>query len=94
MSLVNDRERQMEIRSMEKGDGVLVEVQDAGSGWEDQHSTSMFEPFFTTKESGIGMGLTISRSIIEAHGGRLWAERGTPYGATMRFSLPMTEKPI
>jgi PAS domain S-box-containing protein len=94
MSVINDRAREMEIRSIGKHDSVLVEVQDSGPGWEDQHSISMFEPFFTTKEDGIGMGLTISRSIVEAHGGKLWAERRIPCGATMRFSLPRTEKTL
>jgi PAS domain S-box-containing protein len=89
MSAVRDRERKLQIRSIGKPDCVVVEVQDSGAGWDDQDATSMFDPFFTTKKDGIGMGLTISRSIIEAHGGQLWAERRAPYGATLRFSLPV-----
>jgi C4-dicarboxylate-specific signal transduction histidine kinase len=92
MSSVNDRARELRIRSVRKPDCFLVEVEDSGPGWQGEHSESMFEAFFTTKKDGIGMGLTISRSIIEAHGGALWATRGTPYGATMRFSLPIAEK--
>ena len=52
----------------------------------------IFDPFFTTKKDGIGMGLTISRSIIEAHGGRLRAEPGKPHGAILKFSLPIAAK--
>jgi len=89
MTSITDRKRELQIRSIGKPDCILVEVQDSGPGWDDQHATSMFDPFFTTKTNGIGMGLTISRSIIEAHGGQLWAERGTPFGATLRFSLPV-----
>jgi PAS domain S-box-containing protein len=80
------------IRSSVNADGLLVQVEDTGHGWDPKHSSSIFDPFFTTKKDGIGMGLTISRSIVEAHGGRLWAERRTPHGATMNFSLPVVAK--
>ena len=52
----------------------------------------MFEPFFTTKPTGMGMGLPISRTIVEAHGGRLWAENVAGGGAAFRFTLPVTQK--
>jgi len=66
----------------------LVHVQDTGPGWDARDVNSIFDPFFTTKKDGIGMGLTISRSIVETHGGRLWAERNS-HGATLSFSLPI-----
>ena len=92
MRAVNDRPRQLHLRSVRKPDSVLVQVDDSGIGWNDQDSNFLFDAFFTTKEDGIGMGLTISRSIIEAHGGRLWGERRAPYGATMTFSLPIAAR--
>jgi PAS domain S-box-containing protein len=93
MSETSDRPRQVFVKSFRESDCLVVEVHDSGEGWEEQHSASMFDPFFTTKKGGIGMGLTISRSIIETHGGRLWAERGTPHGAILKFTLPIPVKP-
>jgi two-component system, LuxR family, sensor kinase FixL len=92
MSAVVDRPRHLHFRSMMNGESVYVHVEDSGRGWEEQHMDLMFDPFFTTKKDGIGMGLTISRSIIEAHGGQLRAQRKTPYGATMSFSLPIASR--
>jgi signal transduction histidine kinase len=66
---------------------VLIQVQDTGVGISAAQSDIMFNPFFTTKPEGIGMGLTISRSIIEAHGGTLWAASGET-GAILNFTLP------
>jgi C4-dicarboxylate-specific signal transduction histidine kinase len=75
------------IRSRRHGmNEVLVEVRDYGSGVEDVER--IFEPFFTTKENGMGMGLAISRSIIEAHDGRLRATKNEPCGTTLTFTLP------
>jgi C4-dicarboxylate-specific signal transduction histidine kinase len=81
--------RNLSIRSSIKPDCVLIQVEDSGHGWDPSHSNSIFDPFFTTKKDGIGMGLTISRSIVEAHGGRLWAERRIPHGANLNFTLPI-----
>lgn len=67
---------------------VLIAVRDCGVGFKAGESSRLFEPFYTTKSNGLGMGLAISRSIIEAHGGRLWAESNNGPGATFSFSLP------
>ena len=64
----------------------MVEIQDSGVGMDDPEKA--FEAFFTTKETGMGMGLAICRSIIEAHHGRLWAESGNGAGTTFSFTLP------
>ena len=68
--------------------GVLVSVRDSGPGIEPDHLDDVFQAFYTTKSSGVGMGLSISRSIIDAHGGRLWADMNASRGAVFRFSLP------
>ena len=67
---------------------LLVQVADSGAGIDPKHSNRIFEPFYTTKTNGIGMGLTISRSIIEAHGGRLWVAKAER-GSTFCFTLPV-----
>jgi signal transduction histidine kinase len=71
-------------------DVVQTEISDCGRGIEMMEK--IFEPFFTTKDQGMGMGLAICRSIVEAHGGRLWAERNEPRGATFIFTLPTEVK--
>jgi signal transduction histidine kinase len=71
--------------------GVMVSVEDTGAGIDPQHVDRIFNPLFTTKSHGMGMGLSICRSIIEAHDGRLWAAPNTPDGAVFRFILPATE---
>lgn len=68
--------------------GILVGVRDSGSGIETAHLDQIFEPFYTTKTGGIGMGLSICRSIVDAHGGRLWTEANQPQGAVFQFLLP------
>jgi C4-dicarboxylate-specific signal transduction histidine kinase len=69
-------------------EGTLVAVRDSGSGFSKDHLSRLFEPFYTTKPDGLGMGLPICRSIIEAHGGRLWAAPNEPRGAVFQFTLP------
>jgi C4-dicarboxylate-specific signal transduction histidine kinase len=88
MANVPEGSRELKINSSTSPDSVLVEVLDSGCGLPNHRSGAIFDPFFTTKEKGIGMGLTISRSIIEAHGGRLWAEQRSPKGAVLNFTLP------
>ncbi|MGZ5951166.1 MAG: PAS domain-containing sensor histidine kinase [Isosphaeraceae bacterium] len=89
MSGVADRLRTLLVRSQAHAPGcVLVTVQDAGAGLDPRHAGDIFEPFFTTKPNGLGMGLSISRSIIEAHGGKLWAKPAEDKGATFQFTLP------
>jgi signal transduction histidine kinase len=72
----------------DQSDGVLVAVRDSGPGLNPESLERLFDPFYTTKASGIGMGLSICRSIVEAHGGRLWAAPNLPQGASFHFSLP------
>jgi two-component system, LuxR family, sensor kinase FixL len=69
-------------------DMIEIAVSDTGSGFHDDVKSNLFQTFFTTKEAGMGVGLSISRSIIEAHGGRMWAESNAAGGATFRFTLP------
>jgi PAS domain S-box-containing protein len=89
MSAVTDRSRDLLIRSCPyESDKVLVAVQDSGTGLETESLDRLFTAFFTTKPQGMGMGLAISRSIIEAHGGRLWATLNAPRGALFQFTLP------
>ena len=86
---VIDRPREMVIQSR-VGDGgnLLVAVQDTGAGIEPDQADRLFDAFFTTKPDGLGMGLSICRSIIEAHGGRIWATANAQSGATVQFTLP------
>lgn len=69
--------------------GLLVSVRDSGPGLDPAGLDRLFEAFHTTKPDGIGMGLAISRSIVEAHGGRLWATPNVPNGAVFQFTLPL-----
>jgi signal transduction histidine kinase len=71
---------------------VIVAVQDSGIGISPMDMDRLFDAFFTTKPGGLGMGLRICRSIIEAHGGRLWASRNVGCGATLQFSLPLQQR--
>jgi signal transduction histidine kinase len=68
---------------------VLIAVGDSGPGFDPQSLDRLFDAFYTTKPHGLGLGLAISRRIIEAHGGRLWATANTPHGAVLQFTLPM-----
>jgi PAS domain S-box-containing protein len=88
MDTVVDGAHALQIRASREGlDAIRVEVRDAGIGF--KHAERIFEPFFTTKQQGMGMGLVICRSIVEAHGGRLWAANNQTRGATVAFTLPL-----
>jgi PAS domain S-box-containing protein len=90
MKDVMDRPRELLISSRPvEASQVLLAVEDRGVGLEEQSMERVFEAFYTTKPEGMGMGLPISRSIIEAHGGRLWAGSNSDYGATFRLTLPV-----
>jgi two-component system sensor kinase FixL len=87
LAATEERPRLLVIRSRREADDVVIDVEDHGTGHVDFEK--IFEPFFTTKETGMGMGLAICRSIIEAHTGRIWAVRGMSRGVTFSFSLPI-----
>src|SRR5262249_1081441 len=87
---VEDRPRQLLIRTRrEREDRVCLSVQDAGTGVDPEDLERLFEAFYTTKTGGMGIGLSVSRSIIERHQGRLWAEPNDGPGATFSFALPV-----
>lgn len=89
MSSVTERPRELEVVASSHGpDAVLVAVRDSGPGLAAQHRDRIFDAFYTTKAEGMGMGLAISRSIVEAHGGRLWATSNDGPGETFQFTLP------
>jgi PAS domain S-box-containing protein len=92
MSAVEEGARELLIR-IEQGPagGIRVAVCDTGPGIDPQHLERVFEPFFTTKSSGLGMGLSICRSIIDGHGGRFWAEPNEPRGTVFQFTLPAAQ---
>ena len=77
------------VRSaLDAAPGVLVAVGDSGPGLDPQQLDRLFDAFYTTKPHGLGLGLAISRRIIEAHGGRLWATANVPHGAVVQFTVP------
>ncbi|HLW77082.1 MAG TPA: ATP-binding protein, partial [Bryobacteraceae bacterium] len=86
LSVTMERKKSLLIRSRCDGDNVVVDVQDEGAGL--ANLETIFEPFTTTKETGMGMGLAICRSIVEAHAGRIWVVRNEVRGVTFSFSLP------
>ena len=78
------------VVSIAKGaSGVIISVQDRGRGIAPEHLTKVFDSFFSTKRKGMGLGLSITRTIVEAHGGRVWAENGPGEGAVFRVELPL-----
>jgi C4-dicarboxylate-specific signal transduction histidine kinase len=90
MQSVTDRPRELLIRSrQDEKQLVLASVTDCGVGISAENADRLFNAFFTTKSSGMGMGLSICRSIMEAHGGRLWATANIPHGAAFQFTLPV-----
>jgi signal transduction histidine kinase len=89
MSEVGEGSRELLIgTSADTAGGVIVTVRDSGPGLKPESLDRLFDPFYTTKPTGMGMGLSICRSITEAHGGRLWAAANVPHGASLHFSLP------
>jgi PAS domain S-box-containing protein len=95
MSAVDDRPRQLVIRTArDEGDHVRLSVQDAGVGFDPQGVDKLFEAFYTTKSEGMGIGLSVSRSIIERHHGRLWAASNDGPGATFSFSIPRASEGV
>ena len=89
MSSVEEGARELSISTeLSQPNGLLVAISDSGPGIDPEHLDRVFAPFYTTKTSGMGMGLSICRSIIDAHRGRLWAEANRPRGAIFQFTLP------
>jgi two-component system sensor kinase FixL len=85
------QEREVMVRAQVNGAGVVeISVRDHGIGFPSDKLAKIFDPFYTTKRDGLGMGLAISRSIVEAHGGRLWAKNNTDRGSTFYFTIPAT----
>jgi PAS domain S-box-containing protein len=91
MSAVTDRPRELRIQSAKHPEGVLIQVHDSGEGVDPKQADHIFEPFFTTKPQGIGMGLSVGRSIVEAHGGRLWFTPGFSHGVVFQFTVPRAD---
>ena len=88
MGSIDAGARELSIMTEQEQTGVLVAVGDSGPGIDAGNLERVFEPFYTTKTSGVGMGLSICRSIIEGHGGQLWAGANEPRGAVFQFTLP------
>ena len=92
MSQTSDSRRELLISTKAQADCVLVAVRDSGPGLAEDAIERAFEAFYTTKSSGLGMGLSICRSIIEDHGGRLWAAANEPNGAAFQFTVPFSQR--
>lgn len=93
MAEIEGRPRRLLVRTAPKSENMLtLSVMDAGVGIAADTADKMFEPFFTTKPNGMGIGLSISRTIIGNHGGRMWAVKNDGPGATFAFSLPSLGK--
>jgi signal transduction histidine kinase len=87
--------RVLRVRSQIDGPGdVLIAIEDSGAGLAPEAMDRLFDPFFTTKPGGMGMGLSICRSIVDAHGGRLWASPQSPPGAVFQFTVPTAAKKV
>jgi signal transduction histidine kinase len=93
MNAVNDRPREIMIRTArDEGDRVYLSVRDAGVGFEPQGMDKLFDAFYTTKPDGMGIGLSVSRSIVESHHGRLWVVPNDGPGVTFAFSIPIARQ--
>jgi signal transduction histidine kinase len=89
MVTVEDRPKELLIRTQRDGEGaVRLSVRDAGIGFTSEAGQRLFDAFYTTKSDGMGIGLSVSRSIVERHHGRLWAEPNEGPGATFSFAVP------
>ena len=93
MSGVREDSRELLISTKKDVGGVVVAVQDSGPGLNPEGVDRLFDAFYTTKASGMGMGLSICRSIVEAHGGQIWASRDVGRGATFQFTIPLSSAP-
>jgi signal transduction histidine kinase len=92
MASVSGR-RELIVQSRLDPEGnIVVAIKDSGAGIQEANLPQLFEPFFTTRSSGMGMGLAISSSVVEAHGGQIWASNNPEGGATFSFSLPPAMK--
>ena len=94
MDSVEAGARELLISTEQDHTGVLVAVRDSGPGIDPENIERVFDAFYTTKSSGVGMGLSICRSIIDAHGGRLWAEANEPRGAVFQFTMNRLENEL
>jgi PAS domain S-box-containing protein len=94
MKPITDRPQTLRVKTeVRDGEHVVVAIEDSGTGIDPDKMDRLFETFFTTKPHGMGMGLSICRSIVEAHRGRLWASAGTQHGSVFRFELPIKQEP-
>ena len=87
-SMYTVQSRMLTVKSERDVSGMRVSVQDSGTGIDAAHLSRVFDPLFTTKVRGMGMGLSICRSIVESHHGRIWVEAAAPRGAIFQFELP------
>jgi len=88
MSTIDDRPRELLVSTERDGNQVRLNVKDSGVGFTPQAADKIFQAFYTTKADGMGIGLSVSRSIIEAHQGRLWATPNNGPGSTFSFAIP------
>jgi two-component system sensor kinase FixL len=90
-AMVSSPQKELRVSTKKGDDVVVIEVSDRGSGIEPEVMRQLFQPFMTTKSNGMGIGLSISKTIVEAHGGRIWVESEPRSGTTFRFTLPASE---